>query len=150
MLSESERDSTGWSDEYQDQYKNHPSKHTYADAPAGKENTLAINEWIETMQQKIIEDRWTFSMWPWTYSNQVQHQMFVIYVQVIMKIDIEGSELEVVPDLVFSGALRNTSKVFIEWHESFSNNRRKTQQMQTVMKLQRVWKPLDIQKAAHR
>ena len=58
----------------------------------------------------------------------------VCYLQVIIKIDIEGSELEVVPDLVFSGALRNTSKVFIEWHESFSNNRRKTQQMQTVIR----------------
>ena len=33
-----------------------------------------------------------------------------------MKIDIEGTELEVVPDLLISGALRNISKVFIEWH----------------------------------
>ena len=33
-----------------------------------------------------------------------------------MKIDVEGSEAELLPDLLLSGALMNASKVFTEWH----------------------------------
>ena len=49
-----------------------------------------------------------------------------------MKIDIEGSELEVVPDLVLSGALRNISKVFIEWHEDKQVNGQRKRLMRDV------------------
>ena len=36
---------------------------------------------------------------------------------VLMKIDIEGSELEVVSDLLFSGSLRHVDVAIIEWHQ---------------------------------
>ena len=49
-----------------------------------------------------------------------------------MKIDIEGSELELVPDLVLSGALRNVSKVFIEWHERNVKDRQRQNLLKTV------------------
>ncbi len=35
---------------------------------------------------------------------------------VLMKMDIEGSELEVVPDLLVTGALRHVNVTMIEWH----------------------------------
>lgn len=38
---------------------------------------------------------------------------------VMMKIDIEGSEVDVVPDLIFSGALQHVSILMIEWHDRF-------------------------------
>ena len=34
-----------------------------------------------------------------------------------MKLDIEGSELEVMPDLLLSGALRHVNGIHAEWHE---------------------------------
>ena len=37
-------------------------------------------------------------------------------IQVVMKLDIEGSEHEVIPDLLLSGAFKNIDKTFIEWH----------------------------------
>ena len=33
-----------------------------------------------------------------------------------MKIDIEGSEIELMPDLILSGALSHVDFVGIEWH----------------------------------
>merc|ERR1719186_718654 len=36
--------------------------------------------------------------------------------QVIMKLDIEGKELEVLPDLLMSGALVSVDRMFLEWH----------------------------------
>ena len=35
---------------------------------------------------------------------------------VLMKIDIEGSEVDVVSDLLFSGSLRHVDVAIIEWH----------------------------------
>ena len=37
--------------------------------------------------------------------------------------DIEGSELEVFPDLLVTGGFRNVDKVFMEWHEAITSNR---------------------------
>ena len=34
-----------------------------------------------------------------------------------MKLDIEGSEVEVIPDLIVSGALSQIDLVFLEWHQ---------------------------------
>ena len=42
-----------------------------------------------------------------------------------MKIDIEGSELEVMPDLLLSGAMRHVDVAFVEWHELLSVGERK-------------------------
>ena len=42
---------------------------------------------------------------------------------VVMKMDIEGSELEVFPDLLVTGGFRNVDKVFMEWHEAITSNR---------------------------
>lgn len=36
--------------------------------------------------------------------------------QVVMKLDIEGKEVEVLPDLLISGALGSVDKTFVEWH----------------------------------
>ena len=36
---------------------------------------------------------------------------------VLMKIDIEGSELEVVSDLLFAGSLQHIDAAIIEWHQ---------------------------------
>ncbi len=38
---------------------------------------------------------------------------------VLMKIDIEGSELEVLTDLLFSGGLQYVDKVVMEFHDYF-------------------------------
>ncbi len=35
---------------------------------------------------------------------------------VLMKMDIEGSELEVVPDLLVTGAMQHVNVTMIEWH----------------------------------
>ena len=48
---------------------------------------------------------------------------------VLMKIDIEGSELDVVSDLLFSGSLRHIDVAIIEWHHPImkdSAHRKKT------------------------
>ncbi|XP_075256051.1 uncharacterized protein LOC142348551 isoform X2 [Convolutriloba macropyga] len=36
--------------------------------------------------------------------------------QVVMKMDIEGSEVEVMTDLIFSGSLRFVNVLMVEWH----------------------------------
>ena len=38
--------------------------------------------------------------------------------RVAMKIDIEGSEVDVLPDLLFSGGLEFVNVLMIEWHSS--------------------------------
>ena len=48
---------------------------------------------------------------------------------VLMKIDIEGSELEVVSDLLFAGSLQHIDAAIIEWHQHIMkdfNHRKKT------------------------
>ena len=42
-----------------------------------------------------------------------------------MKMDIEGSELEVMTDLLLSGALSRVDLIFVEWHPSLSDRSRK-------------------------
>ena len=36
---------------------------------------------------------------------------------VVMKMDIEGSEVDVIPDLLFTGGLQYINKIMVEWHE---------------------------------
>lgn len=38
--------------------------------------------------------------------------------QVVMKMDIEGKELEVLPDLLMTGALVSVDRLYMEWHYS--------------------------------
>ncbi|XP_059086072.1 uncharacterized protein LOC131882819 [Tigriopus californicus] len=44
---------------------------------------------------------------------------------VVMKVDIEGSEVEVIPDLVLTGALNFVDYMTVEWHEHLSSAERK-------------------------
>ena len=37
--------------------------------------------------------------------------------RVLMKMDIEGSEIDVILDIIFTGGLQNVNKVITEWHE---------------------------------
>ena len=37
--------------------------------------------------------------------------------KVLMKMDIEGSEIDVIPDIIFTGGLQYVNKLMIEWHE---------------------------------
>jgi hypothetical protein len=36
---------------------------------------------------------------------------------VVMKMDIEGSEVDVVPDLIFTGGLQYINTIMVEWHD---------------------------------
>ena len=45
--------------------------------------------------------------------------------QVVVKMDIEGSELEVMPDLLLSGAMKHIDLMFVEWHVGLSRKERK-------------------------
>ena len=37
--------------------------------------------------------------------------------RVVMKMDIEGSEVDVIPDLIFTGGLQFINSIMVEWHE---------------------------------
>ena len=37
--------------------------------------------------------------------------------RVLMKMDIEGSEIDVILDIIFTGGLQYVNKVMTEWHE---------------------------------
>ena len=37
--------------------------------------------------------------------------------QIVMKMDIEGSEVDVMPDLIFTGGLEHVNNIMVEWHE---------------------------------
>ena len=51
--------------------------------------------------------------------------------KILMKMDIEGSEVDVMPDLIFSGALQYVNTVMVEWHERLEKlPERKTAQQQ--------------------
>ena len=41
---------------------------------------------------------------------------------VLMKMDIEGSEVDVLPDLLWSGAISHIDTALIEFHERLSKN----------------------------
>ena len=49
---------------------------------------------------------------------------------VVMKMDIEGSEVDVIPDLLFTGGLQFINNIVVEWHERLEKiiNRRNAQQ----------------------
>ena len=37
---------------------------------------------------------------------------------VVMKMDIEGSEVDVIPDMLFTGAFQYINTIMVEWHEN--------------------------------
>ena len=51
--------------------------------------------------------------------------------KVVMKMDIEGSEVDVMPDLIFSGGLQYIDSIILEWHERFekSGKRKEAQRL---------------------
>ena len=55
-----------------------------------------------------------------------------------MKLDIEGSELEVIPDLLLSGALKNVDKIYVEWHVAHMATGEKKKQEEMVNCLEKI------------
>ena len=51
--------------------------------------------------------------------------------RVVMKMDIEGSEVDVIPDLIYSGGLQYINTLMIEWHE----RKQKLQERKTSTKI---------------
>ena len=51
--------------------------------------------------------------------------------RVVMKMDIEGSEIDVLPDLIFTGSLQYINRLMIEWHlhRETQDGRKLTQSM---------------------
>ena len=51
--------------------------------------------------------------------------------KVVMKMDIEGSEVDVMPDLIFTGGLQYINSIMVEWHERLENlpERKKAHQL---------------------
>ena len=51
--------------------------------------------------------------------------------KVVMKMDIEGSEIDVLPDLIFTGSLQYINRLMIEWHphRETQQDRKLTQNM---------------------
>ena len=51
--------------------------------------------------------------------------------RVVMKMDIEGSEVDVIPDLIFSGGLQYINVLMVEWHSRLENlpERKKSQHL---------------------
>ena len=55
---------------------------------------------------------------------------------VVMKMDIEGSEVDVIPDLIYSGGLQYINTLMIEWHErkqKLQERKTSTKILQTIM-----------------
>ena len=48
-------------------------------------------------------------------SNSISNS--ILPPKVVMKMDIEGSEIDVIPDLIFTGGLQYINHIMIEWHE---------------------------------
>ena len=40
----------------------------------------------------------------------------IMIIKVVMKLDIEGSEVEVLPDLALTGAMEHINVIMAEWH----------------------------------
>ena len=58
--------------------------------------------------------------------------------QIVMKMDIEGSEVDVMPDLIFSGGLEHINKLMVEWHgrlEKLAERKKAQQQLELITKL---------------
>ena len=57
--------------------------------------------------------------------------------RVVMKMDIEGSEVDVIPDLIFSGGFQYINSIMVEWHERLENlpERKKVHQtLETIVR----------------
>ena len=57
--------------------------------------------------------------------------------KVIMKMDIEGSEVDVIPDLIFTGGLQYINNIMIEWHDRLEKlypRRTAQQQLRSMIK----------------
>ena len=57
--------------------------------------------------------------------------------QVVMKMDIEGSEVDVIPDMLFSGGFQYINTIMVEWHERLERleERKNAQnQLQSIVK----------------
>lgn len=87
----------------------HPPKINYFSDLYNQENTdkgytiaklLRLSDFVKT----VVNTR-RLPIWPRSTPPKV-----------VMKMDIEGSEVEVVPDLIFSGALQYIDVMSVEWH----------------------------------
>ena len=47
--------------------------------------------------------------------------------KVLMKMDIEGSEIEVISDIIFTGALQHVNILMIEWHQNLEKLKKRKQ-----------------------
>jgi len=57
--------------------------------------------------------------------------------QIVMKMDIEGSEVDVIPDMLFTGGFQYINTIMVEWHERLekTEERKKAQnQLQSIVK----------------
>ena len=57
--------------------------------------------------------------------------------KIVMKMDIEGSEVDVMPDLIFSGGLQHINSIMVEWHErleKLQNRKQAHQQLEGIIK----------------
>ena len=113
---------------------------------------------------------------PWKYPKHRPHMVRMVHLariighvsdklhaenangRILLKLDIEGSEWTVVPDLMASGALCKISKMFIEYHEMYFRlvtQRAKLTNMQRAGyrfmsdSLQRIRTALDVVRQAH-
>ena len=50
--------------------------------------------------------------------------------QIMMKMDIEGSELEVIHDLILSGSFLHIDYIMVEWHSRISGMEKRKKQME--------------------
>ena len=58
--------------------------------------------------------------------------------QIVMKMDIEGSEVDVMSDLIFTGGLQYINKIMVEWHkrlEKLPERQKAQQQLESITKL---------------
>ena len=64
---------------------------------------------------------------------------------VVMKLDIEGSEVDVIPDLLFSGGLEYVNLMMIEWHaflQQKEQRRNATKILKSILKSMEVYSKL--------
>jgi len=67
-------------------------------------------------------------------SRQLPRGMEVLEVpKVVMKLDVEGLELEIIPDLLFKGALVHVDRLMVDWHtKAFMIDRVNIQEVQKL------------------
>ena len=57
--------------------------------------------------------------------------------KVVMKMDIEGSEVDVMPDLIFTGGLQHVNSIMVEWHgrlEKLPKRKKAHQELELIIK----------------